>query len=190
MLSNQGAAAGSSSTARKSASLLAYLKTNTSVGASGSNPTYSNVPTGTRTDGTQRAFSEALLKSVLASVWTQGGNCDYLMLGPVNKQRASTFTGISQQRTETGNKAATIIGAADVYLSDFGKLSIVPNRFQRERDGLLIDSSMYSISTLRPYTVKDLAKTGDSEKKLLVAEAGLRVDNEKAFGIIADLTTT
>lgn len=188
--SNQGAAAGTTSTPRKSASLLAYIKTNTNMGATGANPTYTNIPTATRTDGTQRAFTEAILKDVVQQMWKNGAECDMLMVGPVNKQRVSTFTGISAQRTETGKKAATIIGAADVYLSDFGSLSIVPSRFMRERDALFLDSNFVSIATLRPYQVKDLAKTGDAEKKLLIAEMGLKVINEAALGIAADLSTT
>ena len=188
--SNQGASAGTTSTARKSASLLAYIKSNTNIGATGANPTYTNIPTATRTDGTQRAFSEAILKDVIQQMWKNGAECDMLMVGPGNKQRVSTFTGISALRTETGKKAATIIGAADVYLSDFGSLSIVPSRFQRERDALFLDSNYVSIATLRPYQVKDLAKTGDAEKKLLIAEMSLKVLNEKALGLAADLSTT
>lgn len=187
--SNQGASAGTTSTPRKSASLLAYIKSNQNVGATGAAPTYTNIPTATRTDGTQRAFTEAILKDVVQQMWKNGAECDMLMVGPVNKQRVSTFTGISAQRTETGKKAATIIGAADVYLSDFGSLSIVPSRFMRERDALFLDSNFVSIATLRPYQVKDLAKTGDAEKKLLIAEMGLKVINEAALGIAADLTT-
>lgn len=190
MLANQGAVAGSTSAARKTAALGAFLKTNTSFGTDGEDPVYTNIPTDARTDGTQRAFTEALLKDVIQQVWREGGNLDMLMVGPVNKQRASTFAGISAQRTETGMKAATIIGAADVYLSDFGKLSIVPNRFQRERDAWLVDTDYASMEMLRPYQVKDLAKTGDATKKLLIAEWGLKVLNEKAHGIVADLTTT
>lgn len=190
MLANQGASAGTTSTPRRTASLLAYLKTNTNIGATGANPTYTNIPTATRTDGTQRVFTEALLKDVIQKVWTQGGKTDMLMVGPVNKQRASTFAGIAQLRTETNKKTATIVGAADIYLSDFGSLSIVPNRFMRERDALLVDTQYASVASLRPYKVEDLAKTGDADKKMLIAEWGLKVLNEKAMGIIADLTTT
>lgn len=60
----------------------------------------------------------------------------------------------------------------------------------RERDAFLIDTEYASVETLRPYKVVDLAKTGDAEKKYLVQEAGLKVLNEKAHGIIADLNTS
>ncbi len=84
----------------------------------------------------------------------------------------------------------TIIGAADVYMSDFGTLQVVPNRFQRERDAFLLDPEYASVCYLRPVQTVDLAKTGDAEKKMLIVEAGLEVSSPDAHGIIADLTTS
>ena len=188
MLSNQGAAAGSTGVARKLGSLLAFIKTNTNFGATGANPAYTNIPTAARTDGTQRAFTESLVKDVLQQIYRNGGKTDLLMLGPKQKQVASTFTGIAQLRTETMKKPATIVGAADVYLGDFGPVAMTPNIFQRERDALFVDTNFASVCTLRPYKVVDLAKTGDATKKMLIMEATLKVKNEKAHGIVADLT--
>jgi hypothetical protein len=105
--------------------------------------------------------------------------------------KASAFTGIAQIRHEVGGaKAAQIIGAADVYVSDFGNISIVPNRFQRERDGLVVDPQYASIAYLRPFQTVDLAQTGDAQKKLLLVEWALRVHAEGAHGIAADLLTS
>lgn len=191
MLSNQGASAGDASTnPRLLGSVLAFIKTNTNIGALGENPTYTNIPTDTRTDGTQRAFSETQVKDVLQQMYKSGAKTDMIMVGPVNKQKFSAFAGISQQRTETGRKAATIIGAADYYLSDFGLLAIVPNNFMRERDAIFVDTDYVKIRTLRPYQCEEMAKTGDARKFLCVQEATLEVTNERALGIVADLTTT
>lgn len=188
MLSNQGASAGATGAAPKLGSLLAFIKTNTNFGATGANPAYTNIPTATRTDGTQRAFTETLVKDVLQQIYRNGGKTDLLMLGPKQKQIASTFAGIAQLRTETMKKPATIVGAADVYLGDFGPVAMTPNIFQRERDALFVDTSHASVCTLRPYKVVDLAKTGDATKKMLIMSATLKVKNEKAHGIVADLT--
>lgn len=191
LLSNQGAAAGDATTnPRKTASVLAFIKTNTNIGATGANPVYTNIPTATRTDGTQRAFSEAQVKDVLQQLYKNGAKTDMVMVGPVNKQRFSTFAGIAQLRTETNKKTATIVGAADVYIGDFGPVSIVPNAFQRERDALFIDTDYVSINTLRPYSCEELAKTGDARKFMCLAEWGLEVTNEKGLGGVFDLTTT
>lgn len=190
-LNNAAAVAGSSGAARTTASLQAYLKTNTNKAGDGVDPVYTTIPDDSRTDGTQRAFSEVILKDVIQQVWTEGGMPKMLLVGPVNKQKVSAFAGIAQQRfNATGAKASTIIAAADIYVSDFGNVSIVPSRFQRERDAFVIDPEYASIDYLRPMQTMDLAKTGDAQKKLMLCEWGLRVHTEKAHGIAADLTTS
>jgi hypothetical protein len=194
MLANQGAAAGDTSNARKTGALLAFLKTNTSKGTGGGDPSYSTVPTAARTDAVStelRSFSEVLLKDVIQKVWTQGGKPSVVMAGPVNKQNLSRMAGIAAQRFNAqGAKPSTIIGAADVYVSDFGNVTIVPNRFQRERDVFVLDTEYASVAYLRPFQTVELAKTGDAEKRMLLVEWGLKVHNEKAHGVIADLNST
>jgi len=188
LLDNNARVAGNSTTAPETAGLGAWLTTNSSFGASGADPTGDG--TDARTDGTQRAFTEAMLKSVMQSAWTAGGNPSVLMVGPYNKTVASTFAGIAETRVAGGDAATTIIGAADVYVSDFGNISFVPNRFQRERDAFLLDPEYASVCYLRPIQQIELAKTGDAEKRMVIAEFGLKVLNEAAHGIIADLTTS
>ena len=188
-LANQGAVAGNSTTARKTGSVLAFLKTNQSVGTGGAAPTWTSIPTGTRTDGTARAFTETLLKAVILAVYQSGGNPKVLMVPPNQKQVASTFTGIAQSRFNVnGNKPATIVGAADIYVSDFGNVEIVPNRFMRSRDALVLDPQYVSIAYLRPFAKEELAKTGDAEKWMLLTEWGVKIGNEAAHGIVADLS--
>jgi len=197
MLTNQAAAAGSagvSTALRKTGSLLAFLKTNTDKGTGGVDPSYTTQPNATRTDATDanlRAFTETILKSVIQKVWAAGGTPKILMVGPVNKQKVSAFAGIAQIRKEApGNKPGVIIGAADVYVSDFGAVSVVPNRFQRERDAFVLDPEYASVAYLRPFQTVELAKTGDAEKRMIVVEWGLKVNTEAAHGLAADLTTT
>lgn len=189
-LTNQGAVVGNTTTARRTGSLLAFVRTNTSRGATGVDPVWTTAPTATRTDGTQRNITEALLKTGMQLVFASGGKPTTLMVGPVNKQNVSAFPGIAQTRFDVGSaKRSTIIGAADIYVSDFGNLAVVPNRFQRERDAHLLDFEYIEIPKLRNYMTEELARTGDAEKRLLLVEWGLRVKNEAALGLIADLNT-
>lgn len=187
LLANQGQSAGSSnSTARKMGSLLSWLKTNTSVVTSSNNPT--TIGVSTRTDGTQRTFTEQLLKDAVANVFTSGGNPKVLMVGPSGKQKVSSFAGIAAQRfMAPSNKPTTIIGAADVYMSDFGTMSVVPNRFMRARDALVLDPEYAAVAYLRPFQTNELAKAGDSDKTQLLVECTLEVKNEAAHSLIADL---
>ena len=192
MLNGAVAAAGNTTTARGTASLQAFIKTNYDMQTNGANPTYTTVPTGARSDGNVRTFTETILKNVIQQVWTSGGTPKILMVGPVNKQRVSGFSGIASSRfnIDGGARPATIIGAADIYVSDFGNVQVVPNRFQRERDAFVIDPDYAKVTTLRPYQQVELAKTGDAEKRMLIVEWGHKVTAENAHGIAADLVTS
>lgn len=194
----QAASAGDSSTARTTAGFEAWLRTNTSRGTGGANPTLSGTtngyPNAAPTDAStanQRTFTEALLKTMVKQVYTNSvSQPPILMVGPFNKQTVSSFAGIAVNRYQiTTPKAGAIIGAADVYVSDFGEISVVPNRFQRERSALGFNPEYASIVTLRNFQQNELAKTGDSEKRQLLVEWGVKVHNEAAHGIVADLTT-
>jgi hypothetical protein len=187
LLSNQGRSAGTSnSTARKMGSLLSWIKTNSDVGSGGADP--ATIGVSTRTDGTQRTFTEALLKTVVAEVYESGGSPKVLMVGTAGKQKVSSFAGIAEQRfMAPANTPTTIIGAADVYMSDFGTMSVVPNRFMRSRDALVLDPEYAALAYLRPFQTNELAKAGDADKTQILVEVTLEVKNEAAHGIIADL---
>lgn len=183
---NQGRDAGSSTTARKLGAILSWLKTNTSKGTSGTDPT--TIGVSTRSDGATRTFTEQLLKDEVAAAFDSGGNPTMLVVGSGLKQKVSSFAGIAAQRYQAPSDApTTIIGAADVYLSDFGTLQVVPDRFMRTRDALLLDPEYAALAYLRPFATNDLAKTGDSEKTQLLAEFTLEMRNEAAHAIVADL---
>jgi len=190
MVQSQVASAGSTSAARTTGSVLAFIKTNTDT--TGTDPSYTTLPNSLRTDGTVRTFTETILKNVIQKTWTSGGTPKILMTGPVNKQRVSGFAGIAATRynIEGGAKPATIVGAADVYVSDFGNVTVVANRFQRERDALVLDPEYASVAYLRPFQQMELAKTGDAEKRLLIVEYGLKITSENAHGLAADLVTS
>lgn len=195
LLCNQAATQGNSTTARTTAGLPAWLRTNTNFGSGGANPTMSSTndgyPNAGRTDGTQRTFTETILKDVIKKVWTEGGSPKILMVGPHNKTVVSGFAGIGATRFNVqGAKPSVIIGAADIYVSDFGNVSVVANRFQRERDAFILDPEYAAVGYLRNFRTETLAKTGDSEKRMILVEYGLKVKTEKAHGIAADLTTS
>jgi hypothetical protein len=191
LLSNQVSAAGDSSTARTLGGLQAWLNTNYDGGTSG---VAGSGGTTARTDGTDRTFTETILKTVVAEVYTAGGTPKVLMVNPAHKQVVSAFAGIAAQRyMAPSNEPTTIIGAADVYMSDFGTISVVPNRFMNstnagDETAFLVDPDMAAVAYLRPFETIELAKTGDSEKTQLLAELTLEVKNQAAHGIIADLS--
>jgi hypothetical protein len=185
---NQAKTSGNDAAARNLGSVLSWIKTNTSKGAGGADPagaTGSN----SRTDGTQRVFTEANLKSVLQSIWQAGGKPDVIMTGGFNKQVFSTFTGRASPIEDT--KAKKIVAAVDAYESDFGQLKIAPNRFMRQRDVLALQMDMWAVAYLngRRFVSFPLAKTGDSDWKEILSEYTLVARNEKSSGGVFDNTT-
>lgn len=191
---NIAGVAGNSTTPRKAAGLPTWLQTNESRGAGGSNSGHaSGVPAATATDGTLRAFTETILKAVVLSMYQNGANLRSLFVGPVNKQRVSGFSGVVTRNFDMSNvdpSPTAVIAAIDVYVSDFGSLKVIPSRWQRERDGWFFDFEFLSLLFLRPIRAVKLAKTGDAEKRMLITEWTLKVSNEQALGLAADLTTT
>ena len=190
LLSNQVSNAGSSSVARVLGGLQTWLNSNTSNGVGGS---AGSAGTAARVTGTDRAFTSVLLNNVIQSAYINGGSPSLLMVTPLQKVVASTFAGIATRFKDVpANSQAAIIGAADIYVSDFGTISIVPNRFIPNTDlddtAFLLDTEMAAVAYLRPFQTNELAKTGDAEVTQLLCEYTLEVKNEAAHAIISDLT--
>ena len=205
LLNGVGAVVGATNTARVTAGFPCWLKTNeTSTNVTA--PSYTgSTPTGAaqvwKSFGTPTAFTEAMLKTTMQECYESGGEPSMLMVGPFNKTQVSGFSGIASSRYNVdGAEPSVIIGAADIYVSDFGNLSVVPNRFftsvvdagagsLMNNWAFLIDPDEVKIANLRPYTIETLAKTGDADKRMILREWGLQVNNEKAHGVVAGITS-
>ncbi len=178
---------GNDTTAPLLAGMLSWVATNTSAGASGTDPSPID-GTDARNDGTQRVFTEDMLKDVLAQCYNEGGEPTNIYVGAFNKQKFSGFTGGSTRMDDAEDK--TVTAAVDFYVSDFGKLKVYPSRFSRTRDCWVLDPSMWKVAYLRPLQSKELAVTGDSRRRQLLVHYTLEACNEKASGGVFDLTTS
>lgn len=198
-LSNQASSAGSGNgaTNRKLGGFRAWLSTNDNIsGASGGFNSGTGV-VDAATNGAQRAFTKTILDAVILSTYNAGGSPKTLMLSPYAKTVFSTFmsdSNVAPQRFETPAKSqTTIVAAADMYLSDFGTISVVPNRQMARagatvaRNAFLIDPRMVSLGVFDDIQIQKPAKTGDAEKRVLNVEYTLLVNNEAAHGVAADL---
>lgn len=137
------------------------------------------------TAGTQRAFTEAQVKDVLQQVYTAGGEPDMIMLPPAAKQTFSGFTGNATRFDKSED--AKLYSSVDFYVSDFGTLQCVPNRFMATRDVFVLQSDKLAVAYLRPFQTIELAKTGDAEQRELVVEWTLECRAPKAHGAVYDI---
>lgn len=192
-LGNQAATTGVAASARVTAGMASWLWNNkVDLGTAGTTVVVtSGAPKTAPTASTAGAWTETNLKTVLAACWDDGGDPNVVMVGSFNKQFASGFTGIATQyRDNQQTGPAVIIGSADVYVSDFGQVSIVANRFQPAGNVYVLDMEMWAISYLRPFQKVDLSKTGDSDRCMILAEWCLEARNPASSGKIATTTTS
>ena len=168
---------------RQSRGLLGWVVDNTSKASDTTLASYSGNTA--QTDGTTRAFTEAQVKSVLQLQYTAGGEPDVIMLPPAAKQTFSTFTGNATRMDKSED--AKLYASVDVYVSDFGEIKAVPNRFQRTRDVFILQSDKVAVAYLRPFSTIELATTGDAQQRELIVEYTLEMRAPKAHGAVYDI---
>lgn len=198
LLSNVAAVPGDATTARVTAGLPAFLRTNVDRGVGGASGTLSGTTSGyvnaAATDGTPRALTEAMLKSVIAQCWDNGAEPSIVLCGSAVKQKISaTFTGSATKFKNVDDMK--VVAAVDLYVSDFGELQIVPTRFLETRtvagrDVFVLDPNYARVAYLQTVQQKPLARTGHAERRLISTEYGLQIDSQKAHGVVADIDGT
>jgi hypothetical protein len=181
---------------RQSGSLEAWIATNDSFGATGASGGFSAGIVAARTDGTLRPFTQLLLDDVIELCWESGAKPSIILTGAKQKTNLSQMDGVGTKGasgvTRSDRATRTIYATADLYVSNFGELRVVPSRHIRkassiDRNIFVIDPEYAKIAYLRPWQQFDLAKTGDSIKREMLVEWTLEVCNEAAHGLVADL---
>lgn len=134
------------------------------------------------TDGsTTGALTSAVLNQALMGAWAQGGDPTVILTGVIGKTYIDGFTGVATRFVDVdGAKQASIIGAANVYVSDFGKHQVILHRYMRSSVVLCLDPNYWALRYLRPFKKRELAKTGDGSKYQIITEVGLVARNWKA----------
>jgi Family of unknown function (DUF5309) len=198
LTNNAARASGSSTVARISAGLPAFLVTNflsisssagsaaTGTSTAGSETFGNGTTPYTAGTGFTNAISESNVKTVLQEIYSNSGESpEYGLVSPKNKQNISTFTGPGTRFIEVED--STLLTKVDVYESDFGEVKIVPDIFlATSHNTFFINPNYARVAYLRPFQTIPLAKTGDSDQKMLLVEYSLECGNEHAHGFIAD----
>ena len=152
----------------------------------------SGAPTAAITAGTNRTFTKALLDTACQNIYTTSGQfAEMLVVSPAHKVLFSAFTGIAQNRLEVKGKRqqGAVVAGADVYMSDFGSLSVVPHYLMSGADtAYVLNTDYLDMAFLDGFKTTDLAKTGDSDKVLITADCCLSVRAPTAQAKIANLT--
>ena len=188
----QGRNNGAAATVRATRGFESWISTNAGRATTGTAGANAANESSAPTDGTQRAFTETILKGVLSTCFTNGAHPSVMLVGAYNKQKVSGFSGrasATQAVALEGIPADHVQAAVSVYTSDFGDIKIIPSNFSRARSALLVDPEYVGTSYLRSFETQDLGGIGDAETKAIYVEFGLEMKNEAANGVCADLTT-
>ena len=189
LFENNAAVTGSSTVARELAGVPTWLTTNTARGVGGADPVGAD-GTAAATDGTQRAFTQALFDGVMQSIWESGGKPDSVYLSAFQMNIALGFTGNNNQRSNITAEEEKVIKHMAVYVTPWGTVQFMPTRENRARDVFIMQDDMWAVGVLRPTRNTELAKTGDSTRRQVITELTLVCKNEKASGTVADCTTS
>lgn len=176
---DQAAVTGNSTTARRMASAIYQISASTTVTTDSS----------TSTTGSQAGpLTEANVLSLHQTLYNEGADPSILMVKPADARLVAAFTGASGRNRTINDGSKTLVNAVDLYVSPFGELKVVINRFLKADHALMYDPDMWRKAVLRPWSRTMLAKDGDNEKHLLVGEYSLKHMNQKGSGKIKNLT--
>lgn len=183
-LQNNAATSGAAASARVAASVETWLYTTLHIKAgeaSATTPAPASGIAGTApTDGTATGtpFAESHLQTALGVAWSNGGEVNVILLPNSLKSEFNTFSGIATRFRDVASRdQAQVVGAADVYVSSFGSHNVVLSRYMRTQTALCLDTSLWGVAYLRPFQTMDIAKSGDSQKKMVIAEWTLVAKN-------------
>jgi hypothetical protein len=206
LVTNQASSSGGSATGRSSAGMESWIagpSVTTAAGltpanviiattnATATTPGFSGGTVAAPTDGASTGvLTEISLKSALAGSWSAGGNPRVILAGTSQKTAIDGFTGVATRFVDVApKKQASIVGAANVYVSSFGDPHmVVLSRYVRSSVVLCIDPDYWATAFLRNPFVQTLAQTGDAQKRLILAEYTLVCRNPSASSKVVACT--
>ena len=172
---NSAAVTGASATARQLKGLAGWVTTNISSATA------------------NRSLTSTILDALLKTVWLAGGKPDVILTGGSQKiafTNTTNFPGMT--RNITADRTNGYFLAVDVYQGGIGgEMKLVTSTIM----GTTLDNQIFALQMdkfrkawLRPIVKTQLGVTGDGTKFQIVAETTLESLNEKASGVVKQLT--
>lgn len=140
--------------------------------------------------GTGNTVGEQDLLTALQNCWTNGAEPTTVSVTAANSVSVAAFAKAAGRYRTITDGSKDVVNAVDLYVSPFGQVRIVLNRFQKPTWTLVFDPAMWAKATLRPWFRETLAKTGDSLKQMIVGEFSLKHKNFLASSLIVDNATS
>lgn len=207
-LSNQASVADNNATdvVGKVGGLPSWLETSHANGTAGGYDLDTGL-TVARAPGLKQALSESGVKNIVESIYNEGGDPTKMMSIPGIIRKFSEYLFTSSARVATlmsdqgkSREAAAAVGSVNVFVTDFGTLTMVPNRLQQKykdsgasddvADVFILDPEYINLCFIKGYRTDTLGKTGLAENRQMSVDWSLIVKTEKASGMIGDIDPT
>jgi hypothetical protein len=144
------------------------------------------------TQNTVNANGEALTRKMivdlLQTIYENGGKPDMIITGMWGRRKISSFFEGNIRTERTEEQGGSVISSLKW---EGGEIDVMYDRWCPPGRLYIVNNSLHGFVTIRPFSVSQLAKTGDSERSEVVGEYGyvIRRPNQD-FGYIYNFSTT
>ena len=128
--------------------------------------------------GSQISLTEQMLNDAMQLAYTNGASPNLWVLPPSVRRTVSTFVGRSTTQVLVGK--TEVVATVDVIATDFGRVKVIPSRWLAPDVSLLIDPDYAAVAFFRSFKQVLMARVGDAETRMIVAEWGLEMRNALA----------
>lgn len=128
--------------------------------------------------GSQVAMTEVLVGNAMERAYGNGASPDLLVVPPAIKRTVSTFKGRDTTQVLVGK--TEVVATVDIIATDFGRIKVIPSRWIPTDTSLLLDPQYIAFAFFRNFRQYPLAKIGDAETRMILAEWGVEMRNPMA----------
>lgn len=142
----------------------------------------------TTNTSTSTELTVANVQGLQQTIYDQGGDPSVLMANPKSLSNLNSVTDTNIVRVTNvdsmrGRRRVTLV------VTEFGDVSVVRNRWINPQHAFLLKPGNIVRRVMTPLRAVSLAKTGDSDSMMIVAEEGLEIKGEEHMGRFTTLTT-
>lgn len=128
--------------------------------------------------GSQVAVTEVMLGDAMERAYGNGARPDTWVVPPAIKRTISTFKGRDTTQVLVGK--TEVIETVDIIATDFGRVKVMPSLWLPTDIALLLDADYLAIGYFRNFRQYQIAKIGDAETRMILAEWGVEMRNPLA----------
>ncbi len=128
--------------------------------------------------GSQVPMTEILVGNAMQQAYNLGASPNMFVVPPAIKRTVSTFQGRNSTQVIVGR--TEVVATVDVIATDFGRIKVMPSRWIPSDVSLLLDPAFLAVAFFRNFRQYPLAKIGDAETRMILAEWGIEMRNPLA----------